>query len=161
MVDKESGLNLDLREVLREAIQKEIEAHILYVGLKGRVSNPTAKEALQDLAEQETIHQHILEDYLNGKLKEGVLNIGLRVDYKIAEYLDLPEINPQMELKDIFLLAANKEKASHELYLKLASIHPNGRARHLLEDLATQEMAHKARVEDLFNEVAFPQTDGG
>jgi rubrerythrin len=161
MVDKESGPNVTLSEILREAIQREIDSHVMYIGLKGRVNNLPSKEALQDLADQETIHQHILEDYLDGKLKEGILNIGIMVDYKIAEYLDQPEINPQMELKDIFLVAAGKEKSSHELYLRLASIHPNGRARHLLEDLAAQELTHKARVEELFNEVAFPQTDGG
>jgi rubrerythrin len=161
MANKGSGASLTLREVLRESIQKEIEAHVMYTGLKERVTNSAAKDAFQDLAEQETIHQHILEDYLQGKLKEGVLNVGLVVDFKIAEYLDQPEITPAMELKDVFLLAANKEKASHELYLYLAAIHPNGHVKHLLEDLAAQELTHKLRVEDLFNEVAFPQTDGG
>jgi rubrerythrin len=161
MVEKGSGANLTLRELLREAIHKEIEAHVMYMGLKGRVNNSSAKDALQDLAEQETTHQHILEDYLEGKLKDGILNVGVVLDYKIAEYLDQPEISPAMELKDVFLMAANKEKASHELYLQLAAIHPNGRVRHLLEELAAQELTHKLRVEDLFNEVAFPQTDGG
>ena len=83
------------------------------------------------------------------------------VDYHIAEYLDQPEIDSNMDIKDVFLLAANKEKASHELYLHLASIHPQGHIRHLLEDLAAQESTHKLRVETLYNEVAFPQTDGG
>jgi rubrerythrin len=161
MVDKRIGSNLTLKEVLQEAIHKEIEAQVMYRGLKDRVNNPAAKDALQDLVEQETIHQHILEDYLLGKLKEGVLNVGMVVDYKIAEFLDQPDPTPSMELKDVFLLAANKEKASHELYLHLASIHPNGHIRHLLEDLAAQELTHKLRVEDLFNETAFPQTDGG
>jgi rubrerythrin len=31
----------------------------------------------------------------------------------------------------------------------------------LLEDLAAQELEHKQKVEFLFTEVAFPQTDGG
>ena len=83
------------------------------------------------------------------------------MDYKIAEYLDQPPVSPAMELKDIFLLAANKEKASHEIYLRLAAIHPNGHVKHLLEELGAQELSHKVRVEDLYNEVAFPQTDGG
>jgi rubrerythrin len=161
MVDKESGPNMTLREVLAEAIQKEIDAHVMYIGLKGRVNSPAAKDVLQDLAAQETIHQHILEDYLQGNLKEGILNAGVVVDYKIAEYLNQPEVSPAMDLKEVFLLAANKEKASHELYLQLAGLHPNGRVKHLLEELASQEMTHKLKVEELFNEVAFPQTDGG
>ncbi len=66
-----------------------------------------------------------------------------------------------MKLKDAFLLAANREKASHEFYLSLAAIHPAGEVKRLLKGLAAQELKHKQRVEFLYTEVAFPQTDGG
>jgi rubrerythrin len=66
-----------------------------------------------------------------------------------------------MKLKDVFLLAANREKASHEFYLGLAQIHPDGGVKQLIEKLAAQELEHKQRVEFLYTEVAFPQTDGG
>ena len=66
-----------------------------------------------------------------------------------------------MQLKDVFLLAANREKASHELYLSLSQIHPDGTARRMLEELASQELEHKQKVEFLYTEVAFPQTAGG
>ena len=66
-----------------------------------------------------------------------------------------------MELKEVLLLAANREKAAHELYASLAEIHPNGQIQHLLKDLADQELQHKRRLETLYTEVAFPQTDGG
>ena len=82
-------------------------------------------------------------------------------DYRIAEKLDQPEISPDMKLRDTFLLAANREKASHEFYLNLAQLHPAGEVRRLLEELAAQELGHKQRVEFLYTEVAFPQTDGG
>jgi rubrerythrin len=70
-------------------------------------------------------------------------------------------MTPDMNLKDVFLLAANREKASHEFYLSLARIHPAGKARRLLRRLASQELGHKHKVEFLYTEVAFPQTDGG
>jgi rubrerythrin len=66
-----------------------------------------------------------------------------------------------MELKDVFLIAANREKASHTLYQSLSAIHPNGQVKHLLEDLASQELEHKNRVETIYTEIAYPQTDGG
>jgi rubrerythrin len=152
---------MTLGEVLEDSIQKEIMSRFLYVGLRQRVKNQAAKDAFQDLADQEETHQRILEEYLHGKLKEGALGHSIVVDYKIAEYLDQPEISPTMELKDIFLLAAKKEKAAHDLYAGLAEIHPNGQVQHLLHDLANQELEHKKRIETLFTEVAFPQTDGG
>lgn len=66
-----------------------------------------------------------------------------------------------MQLKDVFLLAANREMHSHRLYLALASLHPPGEVKRLLEELASQELQHKQKVEFLHSEVAFPQTDGG
>jgi rubrerythrin len=152
---------LTLREVLEEAIQKESFSHLLYIGLRQRVRNQASKDAFQALAGQEQVHQQVLEDYLHGRMKEGGLNLGLVVDYKIADCLDQPEVSSSMELKDVFLLAANKELASHQLYLNLSAIHPNGQVKRLLEDLAAQELEHKNRVETLYTEVAFPQTDGG
>jgi rubrerythrin len=83
------------------------------------------------------------------------------VDYKITEYLDEPEISPTMEMKDVFLMAATREKSAQELYACLAAIHPKGHVKHLLEELASQELEHKHRLEDLYTQVAFPQTDGG
>jgi rubrerythrin len=154
-------MQLTLREVLEEAIHKETLSRFLYIGLRQRVKNQASKDAFQALADQEQVHQQVLEDYLHGRMKESSLNLDLVVDHKIAECLDQPEISPSMELKDVFLLAAKREGASHQLYFNLAAIHPNGQIKHLLEHLAGQELEHKNRVETLYTEVAFPQTDGG
>jgi len=152
---------LTLREVLEQAIQKEIESRLLYTGLSQKVNDEAAKNAFQELARQEQGHQDLLEQYQRDELKEGALSSGHTVDYKIAEQLDQPEISPGMKLKDTFLLAANREKASHEFYLDFAQIHPDGEVKKLLQELAAQELAHKQRVEFLYTQVAFPQTDGG
>jgi rubrerythrin len=152
---------MTLHEVLESAIQKEILSRFLYVGLRQRVKNPASKEAFQSLAEQEEVHQQVLEDYLHGRLKEGALDTDIVVDYKIADCLDQPEISPTMEISEVFLLAAKKEKAAHDLYANLSAIHSNGTVKHLLDNLAMQELEHKNRLETLYTEVAFPQTDGG
>lgn len=152
---------LTLKEVLQKAIEKEIESRCLYAELSQQVESEVAKNTFQKLAQQEQWHQSLLEQYLRGELKEGVLSSGQGIDYKIAEHLDQPEIFPGMKLKEIFLLAANREKASHELYLGLALIHTAGEVKKLLEELAMQELEHKRKMEFLYSEVAFPQTDGG
>ena len=150
-----------LNEILEKAIQKEKDSRLLYFDLSMRVKDPVAKDAFQELARQEEGHQRRLEQYQRGELREGTLSKGQVVDYKIAEYLYQPEISPDMQLKDVFLIAANREMHSHELYLALARIHPEGEAKRLFEELASQELEHKRRVELLYTEVAFPQTDGG
>ncbi len=103
----------------------------------------------------------MLEKYRRGELGEGALKASHVIDYRIAEHLEQPEISPDMSLKEVFLVAANREKASHQFYLGLAGIHPQGEVRRMLERLAAQELGHKQKVEYLYTEVAFPQTDGG
>ncbi len=150
-----------LKEILERAIQKEIESQRLYSDLSHKMTNDAAKDVLRQLSQQERGHQSMLEQYQRGELKAGTLSREQVIDYKIAEHLDQPEISPDMQLKDVFLLAANREMHSHELYRALAGLHSPGDAKRLLEKLASQELEHKHRVEFLYTEVAFPQTDGG
>ena len=152
---------LTMKEVFKKAIQKEIDSQRLYRNLSQQMTDEAARETLQELKRQEYGHQQLLEQYLRGELKGGALSIEEVIDYKIAERLDQPEISPDMKLKDVFLLAANHEKASHEFYLGLAQIHPRGEVKKLIEGLAAQELEHKQRMEFLYTEVAFPQTSGG
>ncbi|MDP2729492.1 MAG: ferritin family protein [Dehalococcoidales bacterium] len=150
-----------LHEILEKAIEREIESQLLYRDLSQKMKDPAARDAFQELVRQEEGHQNLLEKYLRGELKEGALGRRHVLNYKIAEHLDQPELSPDMELKDVFLLAANREKASHEFYLSFSRLHPPGEVKKLLEELASQELAHKQRVEFLYTEVAFPQTAGG
>jgi len=150
-----------LKEILGKAIQKEIESQRLYSDLSQKMTNDAAKDAFRQLSQQEQVHQSILEQYQRGEFKVGTLSREHIIDYKIAEHLDQPEVSPDMKLKDVFLLAANRELHSHELYLALAGLHPPGEAKRLLKKLASQELEHKQTVEFLYTEVAFPQTDGG
>lgn len=152
---------LTLQKILEKAIQREIESQHLYRDLSQKMTDKAAKEAFRQLRREEQGHENRLRKYLRGELGQGALKKGQVLDYKIAEYLEQPEISPGMKLKDVFLLAANREKASHEFYIRLAGVHPPGQVKRLLEQLASQELGHKQRVEFLYTETAFPQTDGG
>ncbi|OGO20932.1 MAG: hypothetical protein A2Z15_00695 [Chloroflexi bacterium RBG_16_50_11] len=151
----------NLKTVLDKAIQKEIEAQELYLRLSKMVVEESARDMFLELSKVEKKHENLLRDYAQGKLREGALKNDHVLDYRIAEKLDQPPITPDLKLKDALLLAANREKASHEFYISLAAEHPPGEIKKLLEELASQELAHKHRVEDLYTEVAFPQTAGG
>ncbi len=151
---------LTIKKVLGKAIKKEIESRLFYTGLSQKMEDEAVRDAFLKLARQEQGHQNLLEQYQRGELK-GALSSRHAVDYKIAEYLDQLPVSADMQYKDVFLLAAKREKASHEFYLALAQIHPPGKVQRLLNELAAQELEHKEKVELLYNDVAFPQTDGG
>ena len=150
-----------LKTVLKKAIKKEIEAQELYCCLSQKVTEGAARDMLLELSNVEKKHEKLLCDYARGELREGALKGEQVLDYRIAEHLEQPPIEPDMQLKDVLLMAANREKASHEFYISFAAEHPPGEVKKLLEELASQELEHKHRVEDLYTEVAFPQTAGG
>jgi rubrerythrin len=150
-----------LNHILEMAIQMEIESQQTYDELGQRVTGDAPKDVLRQLVRQEQRHQSVLEQYQRGDLKAGALSQGQVVDYKIAEHFSQPEISPDMGIEDLFLLAANREMRSHEFYVALAGLHPVGEAKSLLEELASQELEHKRKMEDLYTQVAFPQTAGG
>jgi rubrerythrin len=152
---------LTVRSILKKAIDKEIESQRLYQNLSRRMTDDVARDAFLQLSREEKGHEELLRKYQRGEIGTGALRKTSLLDYKLAEYLDQPAVTPDMALKDIFLLAANREKASHDFYVSLAAAHPEGEVKNLLERLATQELKHKRKVEFLYTEVAFPQTDGG
>jgi rubrerythrin len=152
---------LTVKQVLDKAIQKEIEAQELYHNLSHTVTDDAARDVFRQLSRAEKKHEELLRRYQRGELGEGGLKKEHVLDYRIAEHFEQPAIKPDMKLDEVLLLAANRERASHELYLGLATEHPAGKIRALFEDLASQELEHKHRVEDLYTEVAFPQTAGG
>ena len=150
-----------LRQILEKAITKEVESQDLYTMMADRVHEPGVKTELLGLVDLEREHQEMLQRYERGGIQDGALGLSEPVDWKIAEHLEQPAIAPDMQLRDVFLLAANREKASHEFYHGLANLHRRGAVRTMFEQLAAAEAQHKRRVEFLFTEVAFPQTDGG
>ena len=154
-------MQITIRDVLRKAIAKEIEAQRMYRDLRKMVDDEAAQDAFQKLVRQEKGHQTLLEKYLRGDLKKGSLSHTHAVDYKLAEHLEYPQLTSEMQLKDVYLIAANREVASHEFYYQLAQIHPPGETKTLMENLAAQELKHKEKMEFMYSEVAFPQTDGG
>jgi rubrerythrin len=147
--------------VIDKAIEKEIEAQNMYRELGDESTEPAAKDMFQQLTAVEKKHEDLLRRYLSGDLGQQGLKKDAALDYRIAEHFYAPEVKPGMPLADVLLLAANREKASHELYTALAAAQPDGPIRQLFEDLAAQEMDHKHRMEDYYTDVAFPQTSGG
>ena len=111
---------LTLKDVLQQAIKKEIMAQQLYSDLERIMTSQTAKDTFKELVRQEHGHQVLLERYLHGEIKSGVLPARQVIDYKITENFEPTEISPNMPLKYIFLRAANREKEAHESYLALS-----------------------------------------
>ncbi|MDD5475273.1 MAG: hypothetical protein PHU03_02025, partial [Syntrophales bacterium] len=110
---------------------------------------------------EENKHREFLVNYREGRAGVGGLRMAESIDYKIAEYLDAPDIQKNMESKDVYLVAAHRERNSYNFYRSLADTHPEGEVKEILIRIASEEMKHKEKVEYLYSNTAFPQTAGG
>jgi len=150
-----------LDEIITLAIKKEEESFDLYTRLHGMVEDKMVKDTLMFLAGQETKHKEFLVDYRNGKYPKDFLRMDKVIDYKIAQYVDTPEIKKNMDSVDVYLVAAHRELNSYNLYMNLAGEHPDGEIKEILTRMANEELKHKEKVEYLYSNSAFPQTQGG
>jgi rubrerythrin len=151
----------NLNDVLELAIQSEIYAREFYLSLREKVSESEAKDTLEFLAAEEEKHQAFLERYRRGEIAEGAVSNNEPIDYKIAEHFEEPQPADEMKSEEVFLIAAHREKLSHEFYLALAELHPDGEVKEMLKSMAEQELGHKEKAEYLYSNTAFPQTAGG
>jgi rubrerythrin len=147
--------------VIDMAIEREEEAFAFYQNLYRKVEDPQAKETLQFLSNEERKHKEFLENYRQGGMGVEGLRMTDVVDYKIAEHLSKPDIQKNMETKDIYLVAAHRELNSFNFYQSLANMHPDGKAKSIFLRMANEEKKHKEKVEYLYSNTAFPQTSGG
>jgi len=150
-----------LEEIINLAINREEIAYTFYQNLLLRVKDKTAQETLEFLSQEEQKHKAFLERYRAGEYGASALRMSAVVDYHVAEHLEKPDIDKNMETKDVYLVAAYRELASYNFYAALAAIQPAGEVQEMLNKIANEELKHKEKVEYLYANTAFPQTDGG
>ncbi len=150
-----------LRDYLNIAIEREIEAHAFYTELMRRTADKAARDALELLAGEELKHRAFLEAYRDGEFDSQALRLSDVIDYRIAEHMDKPDLEKDMGSAEIYLVAAHRELNAYNFYKGLAELHPEGTLRELFLEIAGEELRHKEKVEYLYSNTAFPQTDGG
>ncbi len=164
MTGREGGVSmkqLSMEAVIDQAIKREEESCALYEKLTGMVEDDVSRETLQFMAGEERKHKAMLQKYKQGELGNEALSLRTVADAKVVEALGAPDLAGSVQHKDIFLFAANREKASAEFYGRLAELQPPGALQTMLRAFAGEELRHKEKVEYLYCNAAFPQTAGG
>jgi rubrerythrin len=149
----------NLKILIEKAIEKEEESYNFYIKQYNIVTDKKTKNTLVYLAEQEKIHKNFLIGYIDGIYTMNSLKMHEIIDYSIAQYLDDPEPKENMQSKDVYLAAANCELNLYNFYIKLAEIQPYGIVKKTLVQMAEEELKHKERVEYLYSNSLFPQTE--
>ncbi len=154
-------MDKQLSEVLELAIHREEEAYEFYMDIYHKVEDQSVKDTLEFIAGEETKHKAFLVGYREGNYGADALRMADVVEYRIAEYLEEPEIENKMSSQEVYLIASHREGRSHRFYTELADLHAEGDTKTMLLKMANEELKHKEKMEYLYSNTAFPQTSGG
>jgi rubrerythrin len=132
------------------AIQKEQEAHDMYMDLAGRVQSEAMRQTFRQFAGEELGHKAKLEGIkAGGSLRPVETKIQ---DLKIADYSVDIEPKNDMNYQEALLFAMQAEKRAFMLYTELAGQTPDAALSELFLGLAQEEAKHKLRFEVEYDE---------
>jgi rubrerythrin len=150
-----------LMQLINTAIKREEEAFDFYMGILGKINEDHVIETIEEIAEEEKKHKAFLVKYRDEQWSPKNLKMSDVTYYKIAEYQEEPEIKSDMKSEQVYLVASHRELRSYKFYSELAELHPDSEVKELLLKMANEELRHKEKMEYLYANTAFPQTDGG
>lgn len=148
-------------DIIEIAIKREEDAYDFYMDIHSKIVDPGVKDTLEFIAGEEKKHKAFLVNYRDGGFGAEALRMSDVVDYKVAEYLEEPEVDANSKPEDVYLVASHRELRSHRFYTELANLHAEGEPREILLKMSNEELKHKEKMEYLYANTAFPQTSGG
>lgn len=144
------------RQVIKDAVQSEIDARTFYEKVSKGLKNDSLKGIFQDFAREEAKHEQILTRILNQE-NITISQFNCDKDFKVAETIDMPEVTPDMDLKNAIGLAMKNEEIAMKRYTALAANCEDPELRLVFQDLAAMERHHKFKMEQSFVDVAYPE----
>lgn len=143
------------REILTMAVKGEVEAHAYYRGVAERVKDSGLKEIFTELAAEEAKHRVMLEGCL--ARPSSSLHFDSSHDYRVADTFETPELTADLKPIDGIMISIKRELEAMQLYTQLAARSTDAEQRRLFSELASMERGHKARLEDIYTTMAFPE----
>ncbi|HEX8173302.1 MAG TPA: ferritin family protein [Thermoanaerobaculia bacterium] len=145
-------LETTVEEVLRDAIQSEVETRVYYQKLAGRAASPEVRTRLLQLADAELVHRAKLER----RYREAV---GTPPPEPQAVTLELPYDLHDLDLRRALKHALERERDSESYFRFMAERVPSttelGR---LFMELAEIEWKHKTDLQAEYDATAAPDS---
>ena len=145
----------EYRKIIQNAIAKEVESYVFYRSVEEKVRDGALKSTFRELAGEETKHREFLEGLLVKPMKE--LHFDESRDYKVSKTIERPEVTIDLKPIDGLKLAIKKEEDAMELYKGLSAAAKDPDMKRMFDSLAKMETSHKARLEDIYTNQAFPE----
>jgi rubrerythrin len=143
------------KKIISDAIDSEIEAYTYYKGVSERTHDPSLKKLFEELAGEEKKHREFLQKVLTKDTAN--LNFTATKDYKVGDNLPTPKLTDDLTPLEGLVVAIKKELQAMQIYTQLATLSTDSEQELLFSQLASMERGHKARLEDLYTEMSFPE----
>lgn len=145
----------DAKKIISKAIDREVEAYTFYRSIADKVKDKNLKSLFDELAGEEKQHREFLEGFLSKDASKMKFAAGH--DYKVGDAIASPKLTADLKPLDGLVLAIRKELEAMQMYTQLAKAAADTETQLLFSQLANMERSHKARLEDLYTEMAFPE----
>ena len=148
----------DAKKIISTAIDREVEAFTFYRTVSEKVKDPALKKLFTELAGEEKQHR----EFLQGMLTKDVtkMHFEAKKDYKVVNALPSPPLSADMKPLDGLVVSIKKELEAMQMYTQFANAAADTETQLLFSQLANMERGHKARLEDIYTNMAFPETWG-
>jgi rubrerythrin len=146
-----------LTEIMDMAIQFETDANEFYSTAAGIAKDPSAKTLLKELAGIELKHKEKLEQFDLSDVAHEHHTVPETHDLHISDYLLDKEIAQDSTSQDIMVHAMKREQKAYEFYARMLKVVTSGEVRVLFEELAAEELEHKAKIETEYDDVVYKE----
>jgi rubrerythrin len=145
----------DAKKIITTAIDREVEAYTFYRTVSEKAKDPALKNLFTELAGEEKQHR----EFLQGMLTKDVakMHFEAKKDYKIVNALPSPPLSADLKPLDGIVVSIKKELEAMQMYTQLANLSTDTEQKFLFSQLANMESGHKARLEDIYTNMAFPE----
>jgi rubrerythrin len=144
------------KKIIGLAIDREVESYSFYRSAADKVKDPALQKMFTELAGEETKHREFLQGLLAKPVKD--LKFEPHKDFKIVDDKDTPKLSTDMKPLEGLVLAIKKELGAMQMYTQLAASSADAAQKKLFTELAAMEKGHKTRLEDIYTNMAFPES---
>jgi len=144
----------DFSDIVRFAIDKEIEAAKFYTDCSRQESFAGSRQMLQEFAAEERKHQQMLEKLLEEGTAEPAPDYKFKwiPDIRRADYVEDIAYRPGLGYHELLLLAMKREQAALKLYNLLQDKAAGDNERKLFKILCQEEAKHKLGLETMYDD---------
>ena len=140
----------NLNEILKFAINNELQAAKFYRELGEKVLTQAAKVMLKEFEQMELGHADILSSLDLQKIEKFIPQEVENM--KLSDYMVEPEQHSQMSFQDIIVIAMKREEAAANMYNDLAAKTEDIALKNMFLKLASEESKHKLQLETIYDE---------